>query len=124
MKIYNFLILILFSAFLGSCSEAGDEYNFVYKNIGKKDLNIISSSFGKFKGGCGVLLSGRKKSYNMVHKYGEVSKEVLIKWKRQIDGVEFEKKIKLSSKIPTGTFKGNIIFLFNNDDVSLTWEKE
>jgi hypothetical protein len=123
MKIFGNLLLMLFSVFFTSCAGAGDKYNFVYKNSGIEDIWVSSSSFGEFKGGCGALPKGGMAAYKMVHKHGAVPDEVTVTWKRLGDGKQFEKKLKVREKLPMGDFKGDIIFIFSNNDVTLSWEK-
>lgn len=118
------LILMLFSVLFVSCAGAKDEYNFVYKNLGIEDIWVSSSSFGKFNGGCGALPKGGTASYKMVHKHGPVPDEVKLTWKRLRDGKQFEKKLEVREKIPKGAFKGDIIFIFENGGVTLSWKSE
>lgn len=103
------------------CTHFGDNYNFIYKNIDKKGIWVGSSSFAGFNGGCGILNQGGIASYQMVHKHGSVPDEVRISWTRLSDDKKFEKTMRLRDHIPSGPFRGDIIFVFNGTDVSVEW---
>ncbi|WP_417000936.1 hypothetical protein, partial [Akkermansia sp.] len=58
-----------------------------------------------------------------VNKHGPIPDTVDINWTRVSDRKNFHKKLKVRSELPKGEPPEDIIFLFDNDDVHLTWKK-
>lgn len=97
------------------------EYNFVYKNIGTAPLENVKGSFNDFHNAGGALYPGMIAHHKMVNKHGPVPDTVDINWVRVSDKKKFHKKLNVRSEFPKEKWTGDIIFLFDNDDVHLTW---
>lgn len=123
MKLTYFLNLI-FVFIISSCSINKDSYNFVHKNIGETSLDHVTVSFHGFNSACGILYPGMTKHHQMVDKHGNVPEKVDIQWNRVQDGQKFNKILKLRSRLPQNPFHGDIIFLFDNEHVQLTWMQD
>lgn len=123
MIFIKILFPIFICFFYSSCQIMNKEYNFVYKNVGKTPLKNVKGSFNDFHSAGGVLYPGMIAHHKMVNKHGPIPDTVDIDWMRVSDKKKFHKKLNVKSELPKGEWTGDIIFLFDNDDVHLTWKK-
>ena len=124
MKKLNQILWALVACMLSSCGMMRDQYDVVLTNEGSEKLDKAYVSYGDFKSVGGILSPGVSSTHSFADEEEAIPEEAKAEWKRVRDGKKFEKMVKVKSKLPKGRFKGDIIFLFNDDDVELTWEKE
>lgn len=123
MIFIKILFPIFICFFYPSCQVTNKEYNFVYKNVGKTPLENVKGSFNDFHSAGGALYPEMIAHHKMVNKHGPIPDMVDVNWTRVSDRKKFHKKLNVRSELPKGEWSGDIIFLFDNDDVHLTWKK-
>lgn len=124
MKINIIGLALLGTWFLTSCGGMRDQYDVVLRNVGSVELDKVHVSYGNFKSAGGILPPGVSATHSFAGEEAAIPEEAKAEWIRVRDGKRFVKAVKVKSLLPKGRFQGDIIFLFDDDDVSLTWEKD
>ena len=99
-----------------------DQYDIVSKNVGSQNLREVSIFYGGNDFGGGNVNSNTEAHYSFAHEELPIPNKARAEWIRVKDGKRFEKILKVKPLLPKGQFKGKLIFLFDDDDVSFTWK--
>ncbi len=124
MKTQNIIISLVIPFVLANCGSMKDRYDVISKNEGVLPLEDVSIIYGGMDFGGGYLSPGRSATYSFAGEEAPIPERAKAVWVRVKDGKKFEKEVEVKSQLPKGRFKGDIIFLFNNDDLSVTWERD
>jgi len=98
-----------------------DDYDIVHTNIGSEALTDVHISYGKFKSACGALPPSASATHCQAGAEAAIPEDARAEWVTVANGEKHEKLLKVKSMLPKGRFRGELIFLFKNDDVRLDW---
>lgn len=119
----SILILIgLLPMLLIACVTVGSKYNIVHKNQGEELLRGVSVHYGGFVSACGNLGPGSRKHHQYAHEEARLPKVAVAHW-ITADGLKHSKSLSISPALPKGRLNGNLIFTFDGNDVSVSWQQ-
>ena len=118
------LILIgLLPLLLIACVTVGSKYNIVHKNQGEELLRGVSIHYGGFRSACGNLGPGSRKHHQLANEEARLPKVAEAYW-ITADGLKHSKSLSISPVLPKGRLKGDLIFTFDGNDVSVSWKQD